>query len=174
MHKILIILILLVLSACKPQNDQQGSTEPETNKVASELTSTEPVTAIIHGIIITGNGDTPISDGLLLFQGDRIIYVGSGESVDIPPDAIIIDAQGGSVLPGFINTHIHRGFSENMLHLHLQGGVTTVRDEGTSLTSLKESLALRDSIKDDATFARLISAGAMKTVPGGYGELYVS
>lgn len=174
MRKFLILLLMLALSACKPQHALQGSTESQVVLSSPEITSNEPVTAIIHGNIITGTGDMPMADGVILIQGNQIVYVGSVGSVEIPSNAIILDAQGDSVLPGFINTHIHRGFSKNMLEQHLQGGVTTVRDESTSYSSLKESIALRNSLKEDASLARLVSAGAMMTVPAGYGELYVA
>jgi imidazolonepropionase-like amidohydrolase len=95
-------------------------------------------------------------------------YVGVGERarVNIPTNAKIIDVQGATVLPGFINAHIHQGHSEQNLKVWAQAGVTTVRDLGAS-----PSVALfarRDALLEDNANARLVAAGPIVTVPDGY------
>jgi imidazolonepropionase-like amidohydrolase len=77
-------------------------------------------------------------------------------------------------MPGFINAHVHFGFNRSNLEAWAFGGVTTVRDEGTSLEQLDGLSAFRARVSADPRFARLVSFGAMIAVPGGYGDLYVN
>jgi imidazolonepropionase-like amidohydrolase len=135
----------------------------------------EKVTAVVNGTIIDGRGGEPIPNGVILIQGERILTVGSKSQVTIPSGARRIDAEGGTILPGIINAHVHGGFLENNLKAWAAAGVTTVRDEGyQGAISLKDDLTRRDTLEMDPTYARLISAGQMITVPGGYGSLYVT
>ncbi|NTV84380.1 MAG: amidohydrolase family protein [Bacteroidales bacterium] len=79
------------------------------------------------------------------------------------------------VIPGFINTHVHHGFSEDNLKAWAAGGVTTVRDESLGdIQNIEEKLTWRQGIKDNPIYARLISAGQMIAVPGGYGSLIIN
>jgi imidazolonepropionase-like amidohydrolase len=77
-------------------------------------------------------------------------------------------------LPGFINAHIHFGFNKSNLKAWAEGGVTTVRDESASVGQISGLKAFRSGIASDPHYARLLSAGTMLAVPGGYGQLYVS
>jgi len=49
----------------------------------------------------------PIPDGVVIVQGDRIVDVGSSESVKIPQDGKVIDCSEQTVLPGMIDSHCH-------------------------------------------------------------------
>jgi imidazolonepropionase-like amidohydrolase len=82
--------------------------------------------------------------------------------------------RGATILPGFINAHVHRAFDKANLQAWAEGGVTTVRDEGAMPASIAGLKAFRAGIAADPHYARLVSAGTMLTVPGGYGYLYVS
>ena len=60
-----------------------------------------------------------------------------------PPDAaIVIDAEGGTLVPGLFDMHAHLTSGWSGL-LHIAGGVTSVRDAGNDNTALR---ALTDSI----------------------------
>ncbi|KZV99128.1 composite domain of metallo-dependent hydrolase [Exidia glandulosa HHB12029] len=48
-----------------------------------------------------------IEQGTLVVQGGVIHAVGSDGEVDVPSNATVIDAQGGVVLPGFLDIHAH-------------------------------------------------------------------
>src|SRR6266496_1330977 len=63
------------------------------------------VTAIKAGTLIDGSGAAPVKNAIILIQGDRITAVGAG--VAIPRGATVIDLSGETVLPGFIDAHVH-------------------------------------------------------------------
>ncbi len=140
-----------------------------------EPVSGENIIALVNGTLIDGTGADPIPDAILLINADRILAVGPRTSVVIPKGVREIDLNGGTILPGFINAHVHDGFNKANLEAWAQGGVTTVRDEGMrSANNISGLIALRNETGKDPKYARLVSAGVMMTVPGGYGELYVS
>lgn len=63
---------------------------------------------IENGTILTMDpADTEIESGAVAVRGDRIVWVGPArEARDIQP-ARRIDARGGIIMPGLINTHTH-------------------------------------------------------------------
>jgi Tol biopolymer transport system component len=62
------------------------------------------INATVHSM---AEGATPLKDGVILIQGNRITAVGGENTIKIPVDARIIDLGGRFVLPGFIDTHAH-------------------------------------------------------------------
>ena len=116
-------------------------------------------TLIHNGALIDGHGGAPIKDGAVLVQNDRIRAV--GRKADIPlPDAPLsmIDAGGGWILPGLIDTHVHlmlegidiprlltTPFSLRFYHAlghmrrTLDAGITTVRDAGGADLGVKQA-----------------------------------
>lgn len=67
--------------------------------------------AIGNGTVIDGTGAAPIPDGVVLVQGGRIVAVGRAADVALPPDALVLDAEGGAILPGLIDSHVHSAWS---------------------------------------------------------------
>jgi hypothetical protein len=63
------------------------------------------VTAIRAGVLIDGTGAAPVRNAIIVVQGDRITAVGPG--VAIPKGATVVDLSGETVLPGFIDAHVH-------------------------------------------------------------------
>src|SRR5260370_41087203 len=63
--------------------------------------------AITNGTVIDGRGSDPLTEATVLIEGERITAVGHRNQVNIPRDATVIDAAGGSILPGLIDTHVH-------------------------------------------------------------------
>ncbi len=66
------------------------------------------VTAIRAGTLIDGTGAAPVKNAVILIQGERITAVGAG--VRVPAGATVIDLSGFTVLPGFIDAHVHLAF----------------------------------------------------------------
>ncbi|MGE5551155.1 MAG: amidohydrolase family protein [Bacteroidota bacterium] len=133
-----------------------------------------PVLALVHGRLIDGTGAAPIDDAAVLIAGERITAVGRSGEIAIPKDARRIDLRGATILPGFFNAHVHGGFDARNLETWAQAGVTTVRDLGIGGNRVQEMLAFRDRELKQPRYARLLSAGPMLGVPGGYGALFVT
>jgi imidazolonepropionase-like amidohydrolase len=131
--------------------------------------------ALVNGTLIDGTGTDPVPDAVVLISGDAILAAGSRGQVRLPQGIETIDLGGATILPGFINAHVHFGFDEDNLQAWASGGVTTVRDESVLADdmSLVELMAFRDRTRADPALARLVSYGTMITVPGGYGGLFV-
>ncbi len=113
-------------------------------------------TALIKGArIITMKDQEIIEQGDILIENNRIKAVGKSGSLDVPSNAQIIEAQGKTVIPGFVDTHAHMWPSWN-LHknqvwiyaANLAYGVTTTRDPQTATT-------------DVLTYADMVEAGEM-------------
>lgn len=67
----------------------------------------EPPKAIVGGTLIDGTGKRPIKDGTVVILGPWITEVGPSAKVDVPKNAEIINAEGKTVMPGFIDCHTH-------------------------------------------------------------------
>lgn len=83
----------------------------------------EQVLVVQGGTLIDGTGRPPIENAVIVIQSGRFQAVGSSHQVAIPPDARVIDVQGKTVLPGFIDGHGHLEDFHGELYLHL--GITT-------------------------------------------------
>jgi imidazolonepropionase-like amidohydrolase len=122
--------------------------------------------ALIGGTLIDGTGNPPLRNSVIIIQNGKIVDVGSAEKLDIPDKAEIRTLPGTTILPGFINSHIHRGYNLKNLKAWAQNGVTTVRDLGGNPRN--NLFLFRDKSLKDPQNARLVSAGPMVTVPEGY------
>ncbi|MFM7921273.1 MAG: amidohydrolase family protein, partial [Planctomycetaceae bacterium] len=61
-----------------------------------------------NGQLIDGNGGTPVPDAAVVAVNGRITWVGpAAQAPPIPPDATVIDAARGSILPGLVEAHFH-------------------------------------------------------------------
>jgi imidazolonepropionase-like amidohydrolase len=124
--------------------------------------------ALTNGTLIDGTGSDPLRDAVVLIRDDRIDVVGPAGSVAIPPTARIIDVRGATVLPGFINTHVHSAFIDSSLQAWAQAGVTTVRDMGFQAVHMWWPMTVRDQRKQYPRYARIVTAGVPISSPGGY------
>lgn len=120
---------------------------------------------LVGGLMIDGTGADPVDDATVVIGGGRILYAGPRNAVELPSTAEVVDISGLTILPGFINAHVHRGLSTRNLEAWAQAGVTTVRDLGCDEHSLA---TFRDSFPLEPGRARLVAAGPLITVPGGY------
>lgn len=117
-------------------------------------------TLIHNGTLLDGRGGEPLANAAVLIQDDRILSVGEGTGIQVPTGELTkLDAQGGYILPGFIDTHVHmmlegfdipkmltRPFSMNFYraigHMRrtIDAGITTVRDAGGADLGVKQSV----------------------------------
>ncbi|MFL5656333.1 MAG: amidohydrolase family protein [Ktedonobacteraceae bacterium] len=112
--------------------------------------------AITNGTIIDGRGSDPVTGMTLLIENERITALDRQDQVTIPRGTTVIDAMGGSILPGLIDTHVHftleypdilRGLltppslrllqAIPRMRATLEAGVTSVRDAAGSPAGLK-------------------------------------
>lgn len=147
----------------------------------------EPLTAIRAGSLIDGGGGPPVKNAVILVRGDRVSAV--GPNLAIPPGAAVIDLSQYTVLPGFVDAHVHLAFrtigdgdwqhselTMSPAHLALLGaahaqqtleaGFTTVRVVGSAHFG---DIALRDAI--DAGWIsgpRIVGAGISFGIRGGH------
>lgn len=94
----------------------------------------------------------------LLIRGGRIAAIGH---FPIPGDAGRVEAGGRTLLPGFIDSHVHLQLSD--ARQCLRGGTTTVRDLGWTPSVI---LGRRASLH--LTGPDLLAAGGILCPPGGY------
>lgn len=70
--------------------------------------------ALINARIYTMNGGV-LENASLLWSGEKILAV--AENLDIPDNTDIIDLQGQTVVPGFIDAHTHVGILEEIYNI---------------------------------------------------------
>ena len=121
---------------------------------------------VLLGTLIDGTGAGPVMDAMLVIQGERIIAVGPRNGLRVPAQVQVVELLGATILPGFINAHVHNAYNEGNLRLWAQEGVTTVRDLGERLGF--PYFATRNRLRADPQNAWLIAAGPLVTVPKGY------
>lgn len=121
---------------------------------------------VTNGIIVDGTGAAPIPDGLVALQGNRIVTIGRSADFEIPDGVSVIDAAGGTILPGIINAHVH-GVSTAQIRrtVFLLDGVTSVCDLGIPLFQMRDYE--QEKIQSGPA-ARGFKAGPIVTAPGGY------
>jgi imidazolonepropionase-like amidohydrolase len=57
--------------------------------------------------VIDGTGSAPVANGVVVVTNNRIVAVGRAGSVNVPAGARTIDLGDATLLPGFIDTHVH-------------------------------------------------------------------
>jgi imidazolonepropionase-like amidohydrolase len=141
-------------------------------------------TLIHNGTVIDGNGGPPISNGAVLVEDNRIVAVDRAGRIDHPDGATSIDARGGTIMPGLIDTHVHVMFEQidilRMLntpfslrfynaakHLRatLEAGITSVRDAGGA------DLGVKTAVEQGLISGpRMQISTAVLSITGGHGD----
>jgi imidazolonepropionase-like amidohydrolase len=118
--------------------------------------------AIVGATALVGEELDPVPDSVVVLGGSRIESVSFGTVRE--PDAEVVDARGLTLLPGFIDAHVHIGFYDPTEVV--TRGVTTVRDLGWPAERI---FALVQRSRS-ASFSgpTILAAGRMLTVEHGY------
>jgi imidazolonepropionase-like amidohydrolase len=121
--------------------------------------------ALVGGTLIDGTLRDPIRNSVILIEGERVVAVGTVDSLPIPNDVRRISTEGMTVLPGLWDMHVHLMLNGHADYAHwdrtylpklrnvimpasakqlLMAGVTGARDLGAPL---EDSIAVRDAIR---------------------------
>ncbi len=129
-----------------------------------ELTSASLV--VKNGAVIDGTGAPPIPDGVVAIDGERIVAVGQLADYIFPDEVMVIDAGGGTILPGVFNAHVHLADAAmTRRELFLLDGVTSVCDMAAWLIDMPD-FEQEDTYLGPA--ARGFKSGPIITAPGGH------
>jgi imidazolonepropionase-like amidohydrolase len=146
-------------------------------------------TLISNGTLINGNGGNPIENAAVLIKNHLIVSAGLEKSIKIPDAEVnIIDANGGYILPGFIDTHVHlmtEGFGREetlytplslyfynaveRMQKTLNAGVTSVRDAGLADVGLKIAVE-----KDIIVGPRIQISVSPLSITGGHFDFWLN
>jgi imidazolonepropionase-like amidohydrolase len=63
--------------------------------------------AVVGGFLLDGYGGPGRRNAVVLIDGDKIVAVGDEGRLAIPPGTKTVDANGYTVMPGLIDTHVH-------------------------------------------------------------------
>ena len=82
------------------------------------ITNSSPRLMIKNGTLIDGCGRDPITNSLIVVEGNRISHVGHAEESMRPvnPDDRTIDATGKFILPSLIDAHCHISRRRELAH----------------------------------------------------------
>jgi imidazolonepropionase-like amidohydrolase len=72
---------------------------------AQEAVDTTPVTVLKAARLFDGRGDATLRDAVITVSAGRIQAVGS--ALEVPAGATIVDLGDATLLPGFIDSHVH-------------------------------------------------------------------
>jgi len=129
--------VIVMLTACERRPvsgiSQVRRTILEIN--ADELPRGDRVYALSGCTLIDGKGGAPLESACIVVRGERIESVGREGDVEIPDDAEVIELNGLTVVPGFIDAHYHDENSDTLTSLYLANGITSVRDPGEWIES---------------------------------------
>lgn len=109
-------------------------------------------------VISMNPSDKQIAVGSILIKDSIIVYIGDKASMDIPAGTKVINGRGKFVIPGLWDSHVHLcKTSRESLPVYLQYGITSVRDMGGDIDSLK---SFKRDINNGVTFGpRIIFCG---------------
>ena len=105
--------------------------------------------------LIDGAGRPPISDAVIVIEGDKVKAVG-GKQTHYPSDSTLLDLSGKFVIPGFVDSHTH--YQRWIGELLLNYGVTT-----TLALSARDTYGedyYRASQRPDVRTPRIYDSGA--------------
>jgi hypothetical protein len=151
-----ILLCISLVGACGGQTPEETSERRETDSARTSEPSTvreggeerthqstrksrgqpEEIEAdllVTGGTLVDGTDARPLEDAAVAVEGNRIVAVGKSDSLRVADGARIVDVNGGSILPGLVNTHVHsRYVTLEETRAWTRDGVTTVLDLGGS------------------------------------------
>ena len=149
---LLLLALILSMTACS-DSGELGKTGDSSDLI------------VVHsGTVITATGSDPIGAGIVVIEGNQILFVGATGDYPIPSGAQEFDAGGMTILPGIIDAHVHSTSNPAVRRDFLVSGVTSVCDMGTPLREISQFEL--ENVGEDPV-ARGLQAGLILTAPGG-------
>ncbi|MBZ5503287.1 MAG: N-acetylglucosamine-6-phosphate deacetylase [Acidobacteriia bacterium] len=119
-----------------------------------------PTTTIHASRILTP--DEEISDGVIIVEGSRIVAVGHRDEMRLPADAVDYVAAGLTVVPGFIDLHIHGAGGHDVMEANAPAldriTATAARHGTTSLLATTVSAPVEDTCRSLEGIAAYIAS----------------
>ncbi|MCS3800124.1 amidohydrolase family protein [Niastella sp. OAS944] len=126
------------------KNDRKDIKPSEDIKLYMKVPSNygKGILAIKSARIITMKGNDVIENGTIVIKNGRILNVGKAGLVAIPEGATVYDMKGKTIIPGFVDLHLHMRLSPDIFPQqswvflsNLAYGVTTARDPSLNFDS---------------------------------------
>ena len=138
-----------------------GCISPEAGREAA-------VTVFEGARLIVGDGSSPIEDAVFVVEGDRFTHVGRRADVRIPGGATRVDLSGQTVMPAFVNAHIHLASTredrvDQLQHMAYYGAGVVV---SLGLDSGNVPFEMRDETVPDGARSRTAGRGITSPEPG--------
>ena len=119
-----------------------------------------PTTAIHASRILTP--DEEISDGVIIVEGSRIAAIGHRDEMRLPPDAVDYVATGMTVVPGFVDVHIHGAGGHDVMEGDARAldriTATVARHGNTSIVATTVTAPVEDTCRSLQRIARYVRA----------------
>lgn len=168
--------------------DPAAATSNDLRRVPVEPGAGVPKTsfAIRNARLFDGTG-APAREATVVIVGNRIAAILAPDSTDWPQDAAVIDAAGGTLMPGLVDLHTHvtyvldfadtpaltsdsqadaalRGVER--LRYYIESGITSIRDTGSH--GLAPFILKQWSAEGRIVAPRVYAAGQVITATGGH------
>ncbi|MEE8349237.1 MAG: hypothetical protein V3R94_06690, partial [Acidobacteriota bacterium] len=124
----------------------------------NQAQQTSNVIVLEGATVIDGLGNPPLSNGIVVVEGDEIRSI-SGPGSDYPAGATVLDVTGKYIIPGLIDTHIHWGTW--MGEIYINHGVTS------AMAQFNVSKEEREASKTNLTSPRVFHTGGNAGVTAG-------
>jgi imidazolonepropionase-like amidohydrolase len=144
-------------------------TKPTSAKKSFQISSCMrigPMGPILFAVIGTRvfNGFEFLEDQTVVVTDGTITAFGPSSGAEVPTEAEIFEGKNRTLLPGFVDAHVHIGFYDPKTVL--AGGITAARDLGWPA---KEVFPLAERLRASTQEGpMLLASGPMITCPGGY------
>lgn len=106
------------------------------------------------GLLIDGTGEKVIENPVVVIEGDKIVEVGTVETVCIPEEAVVIDRKNEILLPGLIDSHSHAGEDSKRAE-----SVGEQHSKPDPLRILRGYISLLNDLQCGVTTVRLLGDG---------------
>jgi len=133
------LVLLVVATIFGTENSEASQLVPD-----ADGSRDKPI-AIRNAQFISMNSNDIAESMVLIVKNGRIDRILPESEFESAPGHHVIDADGGYVVPGYVDAHYHYRHSDELLNF-LAYGVTTILNLGQPLKETRELIALRESI----------------------------